>query len=141
MGVRKLVLGLVVVGLFQPAQATPLPRYGLIVFSSLCTDYMTHDLNGDRLVLVRLPVSDTGYMQGGDGGFSSEPLQDLKIDDKAGKISFRCLDDDATKPNVMKRVSSSIDAESVGLVTWDGKPFRLHRQWNVQGKLPVCPER
>jgi hypothetical protein len=82
----------VIANLCLPDQAAPLPRNGLIVFSSLCTDHMTSDLNGDRLVLIRLPVSDAGFMQWGDGGFSSEPLQDLKIDDKSGRIPFVILD-------------------------------------------------
>ena len=139
---RSLILTVLAASWALPALATPLPRYGLIVFSSLCTDFMTNDLNGDRLVLVRLPNSDVGYMEWGDGGFSSVPLQNLKIDDKAGRISFRYSGyDDASGKDVMKNVASTISAESVGLVTWNGKPFRLHRSWKMNGKLPVCPEK
>jgi hypothetical protein len=56
MAVRKLVLGLVIASISQPVHATPLPRYGTFVYSSLCIDRNnTGDLNGDRLVLVGFP--------------------------------------------------------------------------------------
>jgi hypothetical protein len=137
MGVQKLILGLLVFGFCLPARATPLPHEGLIVFSSLCTDRMTNDLNGDRLVLVRLPLHDFGYMEGGDGGFNSASLDDLKIDDPKGTVFFRYRDSEGR----LKTVASTISAESVGLTSWDGKPFQLRRLWKVAVKLPVCQER
>jgi hypothetical protein len=139
MDMRRAGFGLVMALLLAvPADAKPLPRYGLFVFSSLCTDHMTSDLNGDRLVIVRLPLHDFGYMEGGDGGFASVPLQDLKIDDKTGKISFRYRDEDAKKPDAMKSIASTISAESVGLMSWNGKPFRLMRLQNPGQKFPIC---
>jgi hypothetical protein len=133
---RSLVLGMLAVMFTTSAHATPLPRYGLFVFSSLCTDYMISDLNGDRLVLVRLPFHDFGYMEGGDGGFVSAPLQNLKIDDRNGGISFRYRDEDSDK---IKTVASTVTAENVGLISSDGKPFRLPRLWKADGETPVCP--
>ena len=138
---RSLILCLLGVAVGLPAQATPLPRYGLFVFSSLCTDHVTSDLNGDRLVLVRLALHDVGYLEWSDGSLSSAPLQALKIDDKSGRISFRYLrdyDDASGKSNVLKSVASTISAESVGLMSWDGKPFRLKRLENLGQKLPIC---
>ncbi len=129
--------GLAAMLLTSPAQSVPLPRYGLIVYSSLCRDRMTDDLNGDRLVLVRLPLHDFGYMEGGDGGFSSAPLQDLKIE--KGTTAFRYRDEDESNPaNAIKGVRSTITAEDVGLISFDGKPFRLKRLMNVNGKIPTC---
>ena len=137
MGARKLVLGLFFAGISLPAQATPLPRQGLVVFSSLCTDRMTNDINGDRLVLVRLPLHDFGSMEGGDGSFDSTPVQDLKIDDQKGRIFFRYRDSEEK----LRTVDSTISAESIGLTSWDGKPFRLRRLWKIKAKLPVCREK
>ena len=142
MDMRKQGLGLVMaLTMVVPADGTPLPRYGLLVFSGLCSDRMTNDLNGDRLVLVRLPLHDMGYLEWSDGSLSSAPLQDLKIDDKSGKISFRYLrdyDDDSRKSNALKSVASTISAESVNLMSWDGKPFRLRRLQNLGEKFPIC---
>ena len=142
MAVRKLVLGLVIASISQPVHATPLPRYGTFVYSNLCIDRgNTGDLNGDRLVLIRLPLSDMGFLEWSDGSLSNAPLQDLKINDKSGTISFRYLrdfDDQTGKSNVLKSISSIISAESVGLVAWDGKPFRLARSWKPENKLPNC---
>jgi hypothetical protein len=142
MGIRKLVLGFLILGVSLSAQATPLPRYGTVVYSSLCLDRgNTGDLNGARLVLVRLPLHDMGYLEWSDGSLSSAPLQDLKIDDKGGRISFsylRDFDDRTGKSNVLNSVSSTITAESVGLVTGDGKPFRLARSRDVDKDLPNC---
>lgn len=124
--------GLTTLLLTSAVQSAPPPRYGLIVYSSLCRDRMTDDLNGDRLVLVRLPLHDFGYMEGGDGGFTSTPLQDLKIAN--GMIDFRYSDDDGAA----KVVRSTITAQDVGLVSFDGKPFRLKRLADVSGKIPIC---
>jgi len=95
---------------------------------------MTGDINGDRLVLVRLPLHDFGYMEGGDGGFNSAPLEDLKIDDSKGKVSFRYRDSEGK----LRTVASTINGESAGLMSWDGKPFRLRRLRSVDDKLPLC---
>lgn len=141
MACRALILGLVAT-IPATVHAVPIPRYGTIVYSSLCLDRgNTGDLNGDRLVLVRLPLHDMGYLEWSDGSLSHAPLQDLKIDDKNGRISFRYLRDfdDATgKPNVLKSVSSTIAAESVGLVSWKGEPLRLPRAWKPERDLPDC---
>jgi len=142
MGVHKLVLGFLIAGICLPARAAPLPRYGTFVYSSLCLDRgSTGDLNGDRLVLVRLPLRDLGYLEWSDGSLSSALLRDLKIDDKNGRISFRYLrdfDDLTGKSNVLKSVASTISAESVGLMTWQGKPFRLARSRSPYKDLPNC---
>jgi hypothetical protein len=134
---RVVFLAVLAWGQSLSAGATPLPRYGLFVYSSLCRDRMTDDLNGDRLVLVRLPFHDFGYMEGGDGGFTSADMQMLKIQN--GMISFHYQDENETdKLKAVKTIRSSITAESVGLVSWEGKPFRLARLWKVDGKIPLC---
>jgi len=141
MGVQRLALGLLMASLSLPVQATPVPRYGLLVFSSLCRDRMTSDLIGGRLVLVRLPLHDVGHLEWSDGSLSSAPLLDLRIDDKTSKISFRYLrdyDDASGKSNVMKSVTGTVDDESVGLALRNEKPFRLPRLRNIEQKLPIC---
>ena len=123
------------------AQAAPLPRYGAFVYSSLCYEGNTGDLLGTRFVLFRLPLHDMGYLEWSDGSLSSAPLQDLKIDDKSGRISFRYLrdfDDTTGKSNVIKSLSSTITAESVGLITAGGKPFSLTRAWSPNKDLSRC---
>ena len=138
---RNLSLCILAAAFALPAHVTPLPRQGLIVFSSLCFKRDIGDLDGDRLVLVRLPLHDMGYLEWSDGSLSSAPLQDLKIDDKSGEISFRYLrdyDDASGKSNVLKSVVSTISAESVGLVSWNGKPFRLKRLQDPHRELPDC---
>jgi hypothetical protein len=137
MDARKLGFGLVTMAaLVVPAAGTPLPRYGTFVYSSLCRDRMTSDLNGDRLVLVRLPFHEFGYMEGGDGGFFSTPLEDLKIE--KGFISFRYKDQETNNSKIMKSVNSSISAEDVGLISYSGKPFRLPQLFKFTDRLPVC---
>jgi hypothetical protein len=82
-----------------------------------------------------------GFLEWSDGSLSSAPLQDLKIDDKSGTISFRYLrdfEDQTGKSNVLKSVSSTIDAESVGLIAWNGKPFRIPRSWKLEKNLRSC---
>ena len=138
---RSVMAGALCCGLaVGPAWATPLPRYGMFVFSSLCRDRMTDDLNGDRLVLVRLPFHDFGYMEGGDGGFTSAPLENLSVE--RGTIAFSYRDEgEADKSKAVKNVRSTISAESVELISWDRKPFRLMRQWKLNGQIPACPEK
>lgn len=142
MGIQRLVSGFLIGSLSLAAQATSLPRYGTFVYSSLCLDRdNTGDLNGDRLIIIRLPLHDLGYLEWSDGSLSSVPLQDLKIDDKNGKISFRYVrdhDDLTGKSNVLKSVSSTITAESVGLISWDGKPFQIMRSRSLGQALPNC---
>jgi hypothetical protein len=144
MALRAWIFGLVL-AVPLAAQASPLPRYGTFVYSSLCLDRgNTGDLNGDRLIIVRLPLHDLGYLEWSDGSLSSAPLRDLKIDDKNGRISFRYLrdfDDLTGKSNVLKSISSTVSAESAGLITWDGKPFRIMRAQNPGQDLPNCSKK
>ena len=68
MALRKSGIGLVVTALLAAsATATPLPRYGMFVFSSLCIHPDSGDILGERLTLLRLNGDDAAYFEWGQG--------------------------------------------------------------------------
>jgi hypothetical protein len=89
MGIRKLVLGFLVLGIFQPAQAKPLPRYGVFVYSNLCWEKESGDAAGNRIMLIRDGDGDRLFFEWSDGPLES-PVQAIKLslDGNAGQIAF-----------------------------------------------------
>ncbi len=140
MGVRKLVLGFLLLGICVPAQARPLPRYGLFVYSSLCWEKQSGDANGGRFILVRVPGSDFAEVNyTGEGGLDGAPAEDLKID-KDGRVSFRYLsqyDPVSGRSNVYVTVTGTLSAESFVQTGRDGNPVRTPRVRPNQ-RIPVC---
>jgi hypothetical protein len=140
MGVRNLVLGLSIACLCGSAQATPLPRYGLFVFSNLCSEPESGDVNGGRLILVRVPGSDSARISyTGEGGLDEAPAEDVQIG-KDGRISLRYLSQyDAVtgRSNAYVTVTGTISAEAFEQTAKDGKPFRTSRVGPGQ-PIPVC---
>jgi hypothetical protein len=123
-----------------PAQATPLPRYGLFLFSSLCSEHESGDVDGGRLILVRVPGSDSariGYT--GEGGLDEAPAEDVRIG-KDGRISLRYLsqyDPVSGRSNVYVTVTGTVSAEAFEQMGKDGRPFRTPRVGPSQ-PIPVC---
>jgi hypothetical protein len=74
MVVQRSVLALLFLDLCTSAHAGPLPRYGLFVYSSLCWEKESGDADGARLILVRVPGSDSARISyTGEGGMDEAP--------------------------------------------------------------------
>jgi hypothetical protein len=128
--------------LISPTVAKPLPRYGLFVFSSLCWERESGDADGARLVLVRLPGSDSGrFSYTGEGPLDEAPIEDLHIEGKSGRISFRYLtqyDPVSGESNVFVSKEGTVSAEGFDQKGVDGKMHRMSRVIPSQKAIPVC---
>ena len=113
--VTVLVTLLALLLVISPTAAKPLPRYGLFVFSSLCWERESGDADGARLILVRLPGSDSGrFSYTGEGPLDEAAIEDLHIDGKSGRITFRYLtqyDRVSGKSNVFVSKEGIVSAE------------------------------
>jgi hypothetical protein len=140
--VTVLVTLLALLLLISPTEAKPLPRYGLFVFSSLCWERESGDADGARLILIRLPGSDSGrFSYTGEGPLDEAPIEDLQIDGKSGRISFRFLtqyDPVSGKSNVYVSEEGIVSAEGFDQKGVDGKMHRTSRVIPPQKAIPVC---
>lgn len=140
--VTVLVAPLAVLLIVSPTEARPLPRYGLFVFSSLCWERESGDADGARLILVRLPGSDSGrFSYTGEGPLNEAPIDDLRIDEKSGRISFRYLtqyDPISNKSNVYISKEGIVSTEGFDQKGVDGKMHRMSRAIPPQKAIPVC---
>jgi hypothetical protein len=140
MGVRKLILGFLILGFSSSVQATPLPRYGLFVYSSLCWEKESGDADGGRLILVRVPGSDSARISyTGEGGLDEAPAEDLNIS-KDGQVSLRYLsqyDPVTDRSNVYVTVTGKVSAETFEQTGRDGKPVQTPRV-RANQEIPVC---
>jgi hypothetical protein len=143
MKARELGCGLVILALSAaPALAGPLPRYGLFVFSTLCWEEESGDAAGGRLILLRLPGSESARISYTlDGPLDEIPVDDLKIDDKSGHISFRYrspYDPVTDRSDVDVTVQGFVDTQGFVQMGIDGKPHNLPRLLPPQKAIPVC---
>lgn len=143
MMVQRMALALVLLaGWMVPAAAAPLPRYGLFVFSTLCWEAESGDAAGQRLILLRLPGSESARISYTlDGPLDEIPVDGLKIVDKSGDISFRYrspYDPVADRSDVDVTVQGRVTAEGFFQVGVDGRSHRLPRLLPPQKAIPVC---
>ena len=73
----------------SPVLATPLSRYGVFLYSSLCWEKESSDAAGFRVKLVRSPKGDSLYLDWSEGGLYGPMLATkLKIDPKTSTLAF-----------------------------------------------------
>jgi hypothetical protein len=82
-------IGTLFCGAIYPAYAAKLPRYGVFVYSSVCTEEQSGDAAGYRAVLVRDGDGDVPYWYWSEGPMEG-PAQahPLALDDKTSAIKF-----------------------------------------------------
>lgn len=125
-----------------PGYAAPLPRYGLFVFSTLCWEQESGDAAGGRLILLRLPGSDSvriAYTL--EGPLDEMPGDDLKIDDKTGHVSFHYrspYDPVTDRTDADVTVEGHISSEGFDQIGVDGKIQRTPRLLPPEKKIPTC---
>jgi len=140
MGIRKLVLGVVLLGVSLSAQATPLPRYGLFVYSNLCWEKESGDADGERLILVRVPGSASARISyTGEGPLDEASAEDVRIA-KDGRISLRYLrqyDPVTDRSNVYVTMTGRVSAEAFERIGRDGNTVRMPRV-RADEEIPVC---
>jgi hypothetical protein len=86
-------LMLVACGVATPLTAAPLPRFGIFVFSSLCTG--PADPAGAEIILERSATGDVAVYTRTEGPISAPLLAygpDVKVDDRTGRIRMRFVD-------------------------------------------------
>ena len=85
MGAMVALLG----SMISPVLATPLPRYGVFLYSSLCGERESGDAAGFRVKLVRSAKGDSLYLDWSEGGLFGPMLATkLTINPKTSKLSF-----------------------------------------------------
>jgi hypothetical protein len=136
----------------QPLFATPLPRYGEFVFSSLCWEKQSGDASGFRIRLQRATGGDSLYLEWSEGGLYGPMLASkVTIDSKTSMISFTipaCTSPSdipesetyrgrITNEEIILEESGSGDAATL-------KPFRrpisVPRVKDAKGKMTACTE-
>jgi hypothetical protein len=141
MKMRNRILGVLVVAMFWiavPLAAAPLPSSGIFVFSSLC--HGEEDAGGNRIVIFREPLTTTAIYWRAEGAIL-EPLvaygQDVKIDDRSGKISMRFADPAFGSAGVYV-LEGSVSEEALVLDGQPTGPVRLPRVREFGQRLPAC---
>jgi hypothetical protein len=133
---RRLLLAasLAAGGLVNPLSAAPLPRFGIFVYSSLCTG--AEDPGGAEIVLERSATGNVAIYTRTDEGPISAPLlafgPNVKIDDRSGHITMRFIDPDLGSTGVFVLEGTVTDrAMEVSGIT-------IPRLLEFPTKLPTC---
>jgi hypothetical protein len=70
-----------------PAQATPLPRYGIFVYSDVCWEKESGDAAGNRLMIIRDGDGDRLFWEWSEGPLEG-PVPATAVRLKSGRIAF-----------------------------------------------------
>ncbi|HKU65056.1 MAG TPA: hypothetical protein VJQ06_08355 [Rhizomicrobium sp.] len=87
MMLRRLVLSTLAVAFALPGWATPLPRYGVFVYSNLCWGKESGDAAGNRLMLIRDGDGDRLFWEWSDGPLEG-PVAVTSLHLDGGHIAF-----------------------------------------------------
>jgi hypothetical protein len=121
------------------ANSKDMPRYGVLVYSNLCTSEMSGDLEGNRITLRRLVDGDTLIYEYDDGSTHLVIADELKLDSKSGEISFKIHADGNLNTVVSGRFSK--DGESLkvkGMLFEESTTFILKRVSDFSLPLQHC---
>jgi hypothetical protein len=113
------------------AKTSPLPRYGVIVFSDLCVDPEGGDYGGERLTLIRRPEGDALLYDYGNGPLSA-PVAADNIVIKGDTLTASALNDDQVVFLVAK-----LGAEGA-VLTGRGDDRKLKRVDSYAARIPAC---
>jgi hypothetical protein len=141
MAVRKLVLGLVMIGLSAPAQALPLPQHGIFVYSDLCIEPQSQDWSGHRLVVVLLDGDTIINYEWSEGGLDGAAAQTSRFDHPSEKLQFQISvpTPAGPKPQTIAGIISREKFVQTEGLNWEGgKAVILARQRNPGTKVPIC---
>jgi hypothetical protein len=122
------------------AQASPLPRYGLFLFSSLCADPQGGDLGGAELVVMRTPAHDAIIFSYGAGPLFGTAVEKLAI--VGDKLTAKLSPGEGGSATLTAILSAE---RAEARASFDGAPARgkesdrpLTRVTNFSRALPVC---
>jgi hypothetical protein len=126
-------MGLIGAGGWSAAQAKapPLPRYGVMVYSNLCTDPQGGDYGGERLTLIRRPEGDALLYEYGNGPLSA-PVAADNLSIKGDRLTASALNDDAVVFLVARLGPGG------AVLTGRGDDRRLQRVTRYDAKIPAC---
>jgi hypothetical protein len=137
---RKLIAGCLIACFSAiPLEATPLPAFGVFVFSSLC--YGAEDSDGDKIVLIRAPEGITAIYWRTEGAVMAPLLAygpAIKLDEHTGDISMRFVDSELPGDAGVYLLAGTISAEALVLKSNISGPIRLPRSQDATSRLPKC---
>ena len=136
-----------VLTILAPTQtlATPLPRYGEFLYSSLCWERGSGDAAGFRVRLVRSPQGDSLYLDWSEGGLYGPMLATKLTIDPNFKLTFTIPAN--TPPSDIPMPESyvgEISSETVILKDVDAindRPYVIPRVAAFGTDMPLCRER
>ena len=106
--------------------AQPISRFGIFVYSQLCYSAQSGDVDGFRIVLLRLPEGDSVFFEEADGAIMEPLIGNAMIDPKTSEISF-----EIRVPNIPSddpiRFRGTIDSDNLtGTLLWRGGAGGTH---------------
>jgi hypothetical protein len=131
------------------SEAAKLPRYGIFVYSSVCTQAPSGSTTGNHVVLIREGNGDVLYWYWPEGPME-KPAQahPLAIDDKTGAIHFsvdqasQASEEGAGKqsanPSVALTYQGTINEDAITLNPGDGKSQVIPRVTDFSKKTAPC---
>lgn len=124
------------------APAAPLPRYGVFVFGSTCTNPESDDTGGNRLSLIRTGDGDHVLYQWSEGPEVAAEGLNVVIDSAGSHISFSVLLPGApAEAQYTQTFTGQISTEAVTLsggYSPGGRPFTLPRVTDLAAPKPIC---
>ncbi len=130
-----------------PAAPAPqkLPRYGVFVYSSLCTEKESGDAAGYRLTLMRYGDGDHIVFEWSEGGLYEASGYKVALDEKTSRISFTVDTPGAPQePAYTHSYSGTISSEALEIrdnAAIPGRADRVPRARDLSRKMDSCPER
>ena len=94
------------------AEAEPLPRYGVFVYSTLCTQQQSGDAAGYRLVLLRFSDGDRVLFDWSEGPLYSAEAYKVTVNGSGTMISFMVQIPGTTEPVYASSFTGEISTEA-----------------------------
>lgn len=120
------------------ALASPLPRYGAFIFSSLCLERESGDISGFRLVLDRKPSGDKLAFEYGNGPLESADIVKLQIDGDKLHAEASTVDGKLSLEATLSEHSAVVVPQFGYQEGLQIRPTYLERVRGISNRLPTC---
>ena len=123
------------------APAKPLPRYGVFVYSNLCTEKESGDAAGSRLTLLRYGDGDHVLFEWSEGPRVEAAGYKVKFDASTGELTFEVdIPGAPPEPQYSQSYTGKVSQDAIALRSNSGpeRTYRLPRLYDFSRKTGIC---